>query len=509
MHRRYDVIVVNRTQRVLFLLLIAVNLFLASWFVLHGDIYFTADIARDFHLLDELHEKKIMLIGPRSSGELYHGPLWAYLNYPAYLLGNGDPVVVGWYWVLLALAGIAVNYSIAKRLFNTTVAVAYSLMVSLYVTFHTRAFSHPHAAMFTIPVWFFCFIRYVETKRIRYLAAHVLLSAAIVQFELAPGVPLTLLSIAVLGVIILKRKTYRHIAVLLLLPLALGNFIVFDFRHDHLLWKKLLSFVTPYTDQGLFDFTLFIQNRVHLFFTSTEILRRDPGGRNIVLFVILLFLAIRQIISNTYRIISLSFLYFYTGYFVLSFINKGPILYYHLYPFFLLVFLIFSSFLASNKKFFAVLFAGIYIANLHSSIGDVRDAEGFIGKSKVSWKFLSSVAREVYGGPEKEFGYFVYSPDILAYEPKYAMKYMGKLFPEKTAFYFQKKSVTYLVTAPHPPGNPYMLDEWWRKNQVRLATQPIDVIRFDNGYKIEKHLLSQKDQQVYFDPAIDPGLHFR
>ena len=94
---------------ILFGLLVLANLFLAAWHFLHQDLVFSADIARDFSLFREIDRKKIILIGPRSSvSGLFHGPLWLYLNYPAYLIGQGNPVVVGWLQIALELSFLPV-----------------------------------------------------------------------------------------------------------------------------------------------------------------------------------------------------------------------------------------------------------------------------------------------------------------------------------------------------------------------------------------------------------------
>lgn len=492
------------------IILIGISTVLSSWYVIHGDIFFTADIARDFHLLQELDEKKIVLIGPRSSGELYHGPLWTYLNYPAYLFGKGDPVVVGWFWVVFALAATLLNYILARRMFSRNVAYLYALMVALYFSFHTRGMSHPHAAMALIPLTFACFVWYAITRKIKFLASLVVLCGILIQFELAPGIPLTMLSVGATAFLIWRKREYNHFLVFLLLPLTLGNFILFDIRHNHLLLQKLFGFITPYQGGELFDYSMFIKNRLWLLFSSVELLRRDPGGRNLILFLVMLVGIAVQLRDHKHVIFYRSFLYFYVGFFVLSFIDKGPILYYHLYPLFLWVFLVFCSLYTSRyKKAFLVLFIVLFVMNLDSSIGDARDAAGYIGVHKYSWKFLSGVAQKVFDGPEKAFGYFVYSPDVLGYEPKYAMFYEATRHPQKKASSFQKLSVTYLVAAPHPPADPFMKDEWWRTNQVNIRREPDEVVKFENGYKIEKYFLTAAEQRVTFDPAIDPGLHFR
>ena len=137
----------------------------------------------------------------------------------------------------------------------------------------------------------------------------------------------------------------------------------------------------------------------------------------------------------------------------------------------------------------------------------MKSSSTFIGSDIQSWKFLSTMAQEVNSSHEDSFGYFVYSPDAFAYEPKYATKYAFS--QRSTIEYFKKQSKTILFLAPPPRGNPYMQDEWWTKNQLRITSDPIDTIQYANGYKVEVYELTDKEQKITFDESIDPGIHFR
>lgn len=212
-----------------------------------------------------------------------------------------------------------------------------------------------------------------------------------------------------------------------------------------------------------------------------------------------------QIKNNLHKKKYLIFLYLYLGYFILSFANKGFILYFYLHPQFSLVFLIFASFVTSNyKKIFIPIFLVILSFNFLTAIKDTRDANNYIGKNTESWKFLYQLSKKIYEQPEDTFGYFIYSPDAFGYQPKYAMFYTVSLFNKK-AFSFEKKPITYVIAAPHP----FMKDQWWRENQVNLIDEPELTIPFENGYKIEKYLLNEEQISVTFDPSINPGIHFR
>lgn len=493
---------------VLFFLTVGFSLFLASWHVINGDIRFYSDIARDFFLFAELSQKKIVLIGPRSSGGLFHGPVWTYLNYPAYILGNGSPVAVGWFWILLIVCFLISNFFVAKKLFNKETAYLFVLMTSVYMAFHAKGFFHPYGAMMLIPLSFFFFIRYIQTLKIKYLIIHVIIAGIILQFEIAVGTPLFILSFFYIVFKTIRSKKKKHLLVYSLLFLLISNFIIFNLKHDFILSKQLETYLSS-SNRSSTSYFPYIIERIRLMFSGIEIIRADPANRNLVLFLISLFLIFIQIKDNKYKTIYFAFLYFYFGYFILSLINVGPMLYFYLFPIFPFVFLIFSSFITSRYKFlFGILFFMVLAINLQTAISDTIIDTQTIGKDINSWKFLYSVASKVYESPEKEFGYFVYSPDSIAYPEKYAMFY-GQKTHKKTTYYFQKKPVTFLVIAPPPPDNPYMKDEWWILNKARINSKPLSTINFENGYKIEKYKLTSEEIKVKPDPGIDPGLSFR
>lgn len=504
--------------KLLFASVIAFSLFFASWYVLNDDLIFDADIGRDFHLLRELDEKKIVLIGPRSSTGLFHGPLWTYINYPAYLIGNGNPVTVGFGWVVfIALFGL-VSFYIGDKLFGRATAYLYSMMATLYAAFHAKGMFNPHGAMFLIPLCFFFFVMYFKNPKAKYLLLHLAALSAIIQFQMADGMPLLALSVPAIMYKIFKTRKFKHIFVYFLLPIFLVNFIVFDLRHEFLLTQKVAEFVTPVapegvnvpkTENGIYKYSSQIPGRIDLAFQGTEILRQNRGNANLILFLItLIFIAI-QLKDNKFRTVYLSFLYFYIGFFVLSFINKGQILYFYLFPIFPLVLLIFSSFITSRfKKVFLILFLAILVMNIKTAFSDIETANAKMGKDMYSWKFLNETSRKIFEGNEKELGYFIYSPDVFGYEAKYAALYNAE-HSGKASHYFQKKPVTYLLIQPPPKDNPYMKEGFWIKHQIRIDSSPSAVINFPNNYKIMKINLKKEEIEAPYDPAINPGLHFR
>jgi ABC-type multidrug transport system fused ATPase/permease subunit len=500
---------VSQRLKLVILFLIFLHLIFASWYALHQDITFSSDIARDFLLFSEIDTKKVVLIGPRSSTGLFHGPLWLYLNYPAYVIGNGNPVIVGWYWIVLTAVFLVTSFFIAKKLFNETTAYLYLLFLSLYMGFHTKGFYNPHGAMLLLPAFFYFFIQYITTYKLRHLLLHLVIAACIIQFQMAIGIPFTLLSLTAIAFCIVRVKKYKHLFVLPLIAISIVNFIFFDLRHDFLMAKQLFGFVSPQANGQVFNYATLVLDRLHALFFRSELLRANYGLRGFFALLPVMLFLYWQIKQDTYKQIYQYFLYFYCGFFLLSFINKGPMLYFYLFPLFPLLFLIFASFITSKyNRLFIVIFAIFYLFNVITALNDIRDAQTrYIGKQMHSWKGFSTMIDTIYKDSE-QFGYFVYSPDAVAYEPHYAMAYGNKKYGNK-ATRSEKKETTYVVIAPPPVDDPYVSEKWWINSKANIKKEPTRVFSFSNAYKVNKYLLTSEEVKTPAAADIDLGLHFR
>lgn len=491
-----------------------VNIVFCAWYVLHQDILFQTDIARDFLLLQEIDDKKLVLLGPRSStGGLFHGPLWLYLNYPAFVIGQGNPLVVGWFWIGLIILFLATSFLIAKKLFEENTAYLFTLFLSVMLIFEARGLFNPHGAFFLLPVFFFLFIRSIQTLRLKFVLPFFFVAGCIIQFQMAIGIPLLILSSLPLCYEMIKQKKPLYLFSFFILLLPLATFILFDLKHQFIQLHSLISYIfgSNFDTKTYTNVWGLVQNRIALMTgTGLGIFKDVTGTSNLIIGLIVIILLAIQIKDKKYRLIYFSFIYLYVGYYFLSLTNKsGGMLYHYYMPFYPLVFLVFASFITSRyKMLFFVVFLFAYLSNFTSAKAYLASSENFFGKDQNSWKFLSQMGQKVYMGNEKELGYFIYMPDSLAYQPKYAVSYAAQHTTQQVS-YFQKKPVTYLVIAPPPPDNPFMKDEWWKTVQVKIDSKPEKVITFENGYKIEKYLLSGEEQKIPFDPAIDTGIHFR
>ncbi len=211
--------------------------------------------------------------------------------------------------------------------------------------------------------------------------------------------------------------------------------------------------------------------------------------------------------KQIYRI----FGYFFFGFFAVSLLNRYNMLYFYIFPLFPLVYLIFCSFASTKYKYpFLILFAIVYVINFAGIIFYLQISDqNIIGKRVESWKTMYNIAKTVYNQPDNNFGYLVYSPDVLGYQPRYAMEYVRSLYPNKTVAIFEKKPITYILLAPVAANNPYLSTQWWIENKAKITSKPVQTIQFPTGYTIQKYQLSQDEINSPMDPEINPGLKYR
>jgi len=491
-------------------LLILYNVYLGSASVRNGEVNFFSDVARDFLLLQELDEKKIVLIGPRSSTNgLFHGPLWSYINYPSYVLGNGDPVAVAWFWIILSCTFLLTSFYIVKKLFGTFISLSFVLLISVKMAPHLNSVFHSEATFFFIPIFFFTIYMYIQRKKSIYLVFHLLVLAILIQLEVGIGIQFFILSALLIFWFIFKKKLWKHLFAFFLMPVFLSNLILFDLRHDLRMAKALVD-----TGKAFHFFTTFgswIENRINNTI-SLQLFEGQPNNLFVfaIFFIVMALTVVHVRNKNKYREIYLLFAFYYFGYILMSFFNKGILLFHYIYLLMPLTTLWLVSFLRGKYKIFFMLIIGlVYVLNLKSSESYVNAHRNAVENDYNSWKGLSKVAQEVIAIQKgKEFGYYVFAPDALAYQPRYAMIYNFKKSNVK-AYEYVKKDVTYIIAQPPPANDPYMTHVWWRKVPVQISSEPKIVKKFPNGYVIEKFELTSKEQRIPHDKSIELGIHFR
>jgi len=493
--------------------IILVNILFASWYVLHGDLYFHTDIARDFLLLKELEDKKIVFIGPRSGAAgFFHGPLWTYINYPVYYLSNGNPIASGYFWVFLAVMILWATFFLATKIFGDYCGYISTLLLSFILVGITRDFTHPHMGMLVTPFFIYTLIRYRATFRLIYLLFHILSCGILIQLEIASGLPFTFLSFGYLIYLQAKNRKLIHLLLYPVLLIPLANYLFFDLRHNFFLTRNFYHYIKEDSSEYYVGFSNILKNRLEYIPGFVLDLTKGNFELNIILSLIILFFLILLLSQNNkssyfYKI----FLYFFVGYFIISLKSRYYLLIQHFFAFIPIVMIVVSSIFTSKYwKYLLMILILIVSNNEIQTLRFISSFKNFTGENESSWRFYADLSRKIFkAGREKEFGYFIYTPDKLSYSPKYAMVYGQKNNPEKKAYYFKKKPITYVIVAPPPKNDPYMSGDWWIENTINIKKKPEKVITFPNGYMIKKYELTEQEVKIPFDPSADTGIHFR
>src|SRR4030042_6100022 len=143
-------------------ILIAFNLVMSAFWLLDNNLLFYNDIARDFLLLKDIWENRHFTLigaGVRGLNGWFHGPLWLYLNLPAYILGRGNPVIVGWWWFLLHVISCGLVFFVAKRMYNSGAAWLSLLVYSTITILSVHGYTNPQGALIVFPIFFYFYWR--------------------------------------------------------------------------------------------------------------------------------------------------------------------------------------------------------------------------------------------------------------------------------------------------------------------------------------------------------------
>lgn len=493
-------------------LLIAVQIFLSSTLIRKGDVYYNEDIARDLLLIENtITNQPITLIGPRTLGitGFFHGPLWLYVNLPAYLIGHGNPLAMGVFWIFLYVAYLGIVYYSAKKLFDSTVALFSVLLLSSVS--YTYIFNNTFGALMLFPLYFYFFTHYLKTAKVKFLAIAFFIIGLIIQFELAFGIPILIVSLPYLFYFLIRKKKLKHHLSLSVILIPLSTYILFDLRHNFIQIHSLLNYIFPQkASTAPFISLPLLQQRLQVITgSSLQFLNHHSTLLNIIFFGLGIYLinAIKKKNNLHYAHIFITFLILYIGFWIVTLIFKGGMWLWYYYEFTPVIVILFcSSYRLINRYIFIAIFLVFYIVGMQGIISDYAvNKDNFIGKDRYSWQLYSIVARKVYTDAPKQFSYYVYEGDELGYRTRYAMHYFQKDY-NKIGSENTKQKTTYLLINSVVDNNN---NNWWKENKVRINKKPIYKNILNNIYLIEKYELNANEIAVPSDPSLIDNLFFR
>ncbi|MFA9288404.1 MAG: hypothetical protein ACEQSA_00800 [Weeksellaceae bacterium] len=488
--------------------LFGLHLILAAWFVLHGDILFgyNGDIARDFFLMQTTAIKKIALIGAHSGGipGVFHGPAWIYLNLPAFVLAQGNPIGVGWFWVLLSITSVIITGYIAKKLFDTQTAVLTALLYSTYLISATKGFTNPFGAVILFPIFFYFIYQYHLSPKVRDLIIALFLVGCVIQFQIAFGGPILLLTIILVLHKLKQTKQWKQLAAFAVLAIPLSTYILFELRYKFLQTTSVINYISGKENFAKQSLLTVLQARAQEFLIDgLYIFTAVPTLIALIIVIACGYLIYTQRAKIKNIKLYKLFFFFYAGYWTLMLLYRGFVFDYYYWPFLPMVVMLFVSLARYIPRLvYITVFAVLYIATLHFGYDTtVQYAKQYIGQDDDSWTFSRQLAEQVYADAPDEFGYYVFTPDLNAIGVKYAFHYTQK-HQIKQGTLNTKKPVTYVIFAPPPKDKPYDNGKWWKTDQVNIKRAPDSMAQYKDGYRVEKYLLTEDEVAIQNDPGL-------
>ena len=502
----------KKLLKILLVIGIVINSGVSVIILLKQNIVYYPDVARDFLLLREITTTNpIMLIGERTGlAGIYHGPLWLYLNVPAFLLGGGNPVTMGWFWFFLYCAFVSIVYWVASRMYSQNAGLFAGFLVSGMYAYHVPFMYNPHGALLIAPLFFYYFVAFARKHTPRYALLAFFFLGIIFQFEMAFALPVAFLSFAMCVVTALKVKNFKLIsyAFLGMLP-GLSTFIVFDLTHNFLQLKGFLTFLsTASGERPIFTYGGFLLTRLHLALTSG--LYDFTGGTILAALGVLLFFAWYLLYgkrrTNEHTGLKICMI-FYIGFWLTTLIYGGMMWPFYHWPIALMTIIVFSGIVTSNaRKFIWIMAVPFIVIMLFRQVNTVRDSYAFSDASSVSWKLYRTIGENSIKQQRGDTGYFVFNTDLVGYTVRYAVEYAG-MKNSVDALYNTKKENTFLIELP--VSDPGLDFEWWRKNMVRITKKPQKITHYPSDIRVYHYTLNRIEQNIVTDDSLTNNLLFR
>lgn len=497
-----------------------VSFLLSSRMILSGDFLYLADQSRAMLLVKQIViDHKIPLIGERSGiGGFFHGPLWLFILSPFSFIFHENPFGFSIFYIILALLIVLVGYLVGKRLYGVWVglAIAFLLATSQSIWSYVPITINANIMPLNYLLLFFFLILYIRgNKRIFPLA--VFFSGLTFQFETASAiaiVPIVFLSF------FLNKKARFDLKIILLSLLAflisISTFILFELRHQFIMSKSLLQFLTAKTHgMGHMTFLERIPHHLKSLFDLYQSLLVDEN-------LILLLLLFVNIAFASYLLVrnKKQKLFFKKEYLFLLLFPAATFLIYLFYPY-----IIYHEYVLGLIIPVAIITALAFKINWENKVGKILIGLFLVGTAILTAKniylsYLKPYYPDLTSGSYKnqkrvvdwiisdakgnEFGYFVYSPDTFTYGMDYLLWWEGRGRNVKPVS--QKEKVTYLIMYPPITGDA-SAHEFWKKNIIKTDAPVLIHKEYTGGIVVEKMDLSK--DKIPVDTNYYQNLIFR
>jgi len=407
------------------------------------------DSARDFVDVREMVElNKPRLTGPTSAIEgVYTGPAWYYLLAIPYIITGGNPYggilmeivlwLIGGYFLLKISSGYGKLSTISSGLLWG---------FSPYIVLLTEYTFNPNPVTLLFPLWVYLLFQYLKTNRIFFSFLLFFLSGIFFNFEMNVGFLLPsviLVSILIWDVKLLKSKNF-WLGLIGFLICLLPQ-IIFDLKHQNIMSKNLLNFLSQSSGvktNYIIKFIGLLQNYTN---QINATLFNQPlltlAFKYLVVFLITKLIYTRTLKKDLYQLIIFSiFITSLLVYLILPVTVNA----WHL-GFIVVSGIITISFLTSHIKPLAIV-TPLFIAyfSLLAIVNFFQHDFNKLSTDQSNFKNETKVIDYIYNkAGEKNFRVYTHIPSVYDYPYQYLFWWYGK-----NKYGFLPKEYTYLPDKP-------------------------------------------------------------
>lgn len=240
----------NLSKTSIFIVCLFFIAFFLRTYLIPQNLFFGPEQGRDFLAIKNIAiNHDLTLIGAKTDIDgIFHGPIYYYLATLPFLMSRGSPVFVSFFFIAINSLTVFLIYCLGKTLFNKRVGIFSAIIFtfSFGAVVYSRWLSNPQLSIPLSGLYFLFLYRFLRGHSLS------LIWASIVFFLLGESELLNFIFYGTITLLIIilfnnefkKQKLSNLIISLLILIIgSLGNYVVFDLRHNFLISKSLLKLV--------------------------------------------------------------------------------------------------------------------------------------------------------------------------------------------------------------------------------------------------------------------------
>src|SRR3989344_4846373 len=234
-------------------LIFIVSLFFIAFFLraylIPQNLFFGPEQGRDFLIVRNIaFNHDAVLIGAKTDIEgIFHGPFYYYLATIPFLLSAGNPVFVSLFFIGINSLTVFLIYFLGKEMFSKRIGIFSAIIFTLSFgsIIYSRWLSNPSLSIPLSALYFLFLYKFLKGHTLSIVWAGIVF-ILLGQSELLNYVfygSVTLLAVLVFNNEFKKHMSHSITSLLVVLIGSLGNYVLFDLRHNFLISKNLLKLI--------------------------------------------------------------------------------------------------------------------------------------------------------------------------------------------------------------------------------------------------------------------------